>query len=71
MRKATRNLRILLTPYGIQLQRRAFGGTCRLHLQGLRISEAMVDCCLLQAGFLLGLFFDGKDEGEMFLRNVG
>jgi hypothetical protein len=32
-----------------------FGGTYRLHLQG----------------FLLGLFFDPEDEGDMFLRNVG
>jgi hypothetical protein len=23
------------------------------------------------AGFLLGLFFDQKDEGDTFLRNVG
>jgi hypothetical protein len=25
----------------------------------------------LQAGFLLGLFFDPKDGGDMFLQNVG
>jgi hypothetical protein len=24
-----------------------------------------------QAGFLLGLFFDPEDGGDMFLRNVG
>jgi hypothetical protein len=24
-----------------------------------------------RAGFLLGLFFDPEDEGDMFLRNVG
>jgi hypothetical protein len=23
------------------------------------------------AGFLLGLFFDPEDEGDMFLRNIG
>jgi hypothetical protein len=28
-------------------------------------------CYLLHAGFLLGLFFDPKDGGNMFLRNVG
>jgi hypothetical protein len=35
---------------------RHFGRTHRLHLQD---------------GFLLGLFFDPEDEGEMFFRNVG
>jgi hypothetical protein len=34
---------------------RRFGGTYCLHLQG----------------FLLGLFFDPEDGGDMFLRNVG
>jgi hypothetical protein len=29
------------------------------------------DCCLLQAGILLGILFDIKDGGDMFLRNVG
>jgi hypothetical protein len=28
-------------------------------------------CCLLHAGFLLGLLFNPEDEGDMFLRNVG
>jgi hypothetical protein len=28
-------------------------------------------CCVLHAGFLLSsLFFDSKDEGDMFIRNV-
>jgi hypothetical protein len=27
-------------------------------------------CCLLHAGFLLGLNFDSKDRGHIFLRNV-
>jgi hypothetical protein len=27
-------------------------------------------CCLLHADFLLGLFFDPEDEGDIFLRNV-
>jgi hypothetical protein len=36
-----------------------FGGTCRLHLQGLRIQERIlrkvgIVCCLLHAAFLLG-----------------
>jgi hypothetical protein len=28
-------------------------------------------CYLLQAGFLLGLFIDPEDGGDMFLRNIG
>jgi hypothetical protein len=28
-------------------------------------------CCLLHAGFLLGLPFNPKNGGDMFLRNVG
>jgi hypothetical protein len=28
-------------------------------------------CYLFHAGFLLGLFFDSEDGGDMFLRNVG
>jgi hypothetical protein len=38
-----------------------FGGTYRLHL--------LATC--FYAGFLLGLFFDPEEEGDMFLRNVG
>jgi hypothetical protein len=28
-------------------------------------------CCLLHAGFLLGLFFDHEDGGDTFLQNLG
>jgi hypothetical protein len=28
-------------------------------------------CYLLYAGFLLGIFFDPEDRGDMFLLNVG
>jgi hypothetical protein len=38
---------------------RCLGGTCHLHLQGSV-------CYLLNAGFLVGLFFDPVDGGDMF-----
>jgi hypothetical protein len=44
---------------------RRFGGTCRLHLQGLRLNEARHQALLVtcfQAGFLLGLFFELEME---------
>jgi hypothetical protein len=28
-------------------------------------------CYLLHVGFLLGLFFEPEDEGDMFLHNIG
>jgi hypothetical protein len=49
---------------------RRFGGTYRLHLQGRRISSVVLSTSF-DAGFLLGLFFDPEDGGDMFLRNVG
>jgi hypothetical protein len=54
---------------------RRFGGTRPLHLQGWRISwagnqrESRWLC--FHAGFLLGLFFNPEDGGNMFLRNFG
>jgi hypothetical protein len=45
---------------------RPFGGTCRLHLQG----HPLLATCF-HAAFLLGLFFDPEDGGDMFLRKVG
>jgi hypothetical protein len=38
---------------------RCFGGTCRS------------PCYQLHAGFLLGLYINSEDVGNMFLRNVG
>jgi hypothetical protein len=43
---------------------RRFGGTYRLHLQAL-----LATC--FYTGFLLGLYFDPEDGGDMFVRNVG
>jgi hypothetical protein len=34
-------------------------------------SRNLQSCYLLHAGFLLGLFFDPEDAGDMFLRNIG
>jgi hypothetical protein len=28
-------------------------------------------CCLLHAGFLLGLLYNTEDGGDVFLRNIG
>jgi hypothetical protein len=33
--------------------------------------EIISACCLLRARFLISLFFDSDDEGDIFLRNVG
>jgi hypothetical protein len=41
-----------------------FLGTYRLHL----LSS---NCCLVHAGFLLGLLFDSEDGGNMFLQDTG
>jgi hypothetical protein len=52
-----------ITPYSTLSVNRCFGGTYRLHLQGI------VTC--FHTGFLFSLFFDHEDRGDMFLRNVG
>jgi hypothetical protein len=44
-----------ITPCSLLKVNRRFGGTCRC----------------FQAGFLLGLFFDPEEEGDMFRRNLG
>jgi hypothetical protein len=49
-----------------------FGGTCRLHVQD-RISQARnrhEAGSKQSSGFLLDLFFDLEDDGEMLLRNA-
>jgi hypothetical protein len=68
-----------ITPYNPLKVSQRLGGTYRLHLQGRRITEKETGvkaggkqlCAACQAGFLLGLFFDTEDGGDMFLLNVG
>jgi hypothetical protein len=55
-----------ITPCSPLRVNRRFGGTYGLHLQ----SRALL-ATFFHAGFLLGLFFDPEDGGDMFLRNVG
>jgi hypothetical protein len=43
---------------------------CRQGASAVLISVSMWQVDLLHAGFLLGLFFDSEDGGDMFLRNV-
>jgi hypothetical protein len=67
-----------ITPCSPLKVNRRFGGTCRLHLQGRRICRArdqregrwQAELCF-HAGFLLSIFFDPEDGGDMFLQNVG
>jgi hypothetical protein len=51
-----------------------FGKACRIHLHGRKMSQVrnklIVDCYLLHATFLLGVFFYPEDGGNMLLRIV-
>jgi hypothetical protein len=55
-----------ITPCSLLKVNRRFGGTYRLHLQGRR--ALLVTC--FHAGFLLSLYVNPEDVGDMFLRNV-
>jgi hypothetical protein len=56
------------TPCSLLKANVRFRETCRLQLQDRRISPSKK---LLHAGFLVGLFFDTVDGGDIYLRNVG
>jgi hypothetical protein len=52
---------------------RRFNGTCRLHLPGWRVSQAISHHKVgpkLKPGFLLGILFDPKDVSGVFSRKV-
>jgi hypothetical protein len=52
-----------ITPCSQLKVNQRFGRTYRLHLQGRR--SALLTTCV-HVGFLLGLFFDPEDRGDMF-----
>jgi hypothetical protein len=61
-----------ITPYSLLKVNRCSGGKCSLHLQGGICQASFLQahfsaCYLLHAGFLLGLFFNPEDGGDMFL----
>jgi hypothetical protein len=61
-----------ITPCSPLKVNRRLGGIYRLHLQGPRISRARNkhESRWQAVGFLLGLFLNPEDEGDMFLRKV-
>jgi hypothetical protein len=56
---------------------RRFGGTCRLLPQSIRITQGTRNQhkskwqAEIHVGFLLALFIDPEDGGDIFLQNVG
>jgi hypothetical protein len=71
--KSTLNLQLYLLAYHavypIESQQ-TFRRKKSLLPSGLK-SKPRSACCLLHVSFLLGLFFNPEDGGDMFLRNVG
>jgi hypothetical protein len=61
-----------ITPCSPLKVNRHFGGTCRLHLQGLKVSQAINyhEAASKQAGVLC-LHFSSENGGDMFFRKVG
>jgi hypothetical protein len=58
-----------ITPCSQLKVNRRFGGTCRLHLSGSKHKRNKKPAS--RDGFLLYLFFDHEDGGDMFLQNFG
>jgi hypothetical protein len=53
-----------ITPCISSKANQLFGETCRFHFQG----DLLATC--FHAGFVLGLFFDPENGGDIFLRNI-
>jgi hypothetical protein len=59
-----------VTQYSLLKVNRSFGGTCRIHLQAWKTSQARNRRQASRA-LLATYIFDPEDRGDMFLRNVG
>jgi hypothetical protein len=61
-----------ITPCSLLKKSRRFGGTCLSHrsIQQARNQHEAGSKLSVCVGFLLGLFFDLEDGGEIFLQNV-
>jgi hypothetical protein len=62
-----------MTPWSLLGYKGRFGGTYRIHIQGRRnnFSKNQQASHLLACWFLLKLFLQPEDGGDMFLRHVG